>query len=90
MQVGANDIRSEVTIDQSSPLYCRGINDSGNNRVERAKKLHDLLIEAGIRSQFDLVANADHHPADLMQAVAEYFRIALQSCSTVQRKLERL
>lgn len=88
--VGANDIRSEVTIDQSSPLYCRGINDSGNNRVERAKKLHDLLIEAGIRSQFDLVANADHHPADLMQAVAEYFRIALQSCSTVQRKLERL
>jgi pimeloyl-ACP methyl ester carboxylesterase len=78
--VGSNDTRPEVTIPQVSPLYCPGINDSGNTRVDRAKKLHELLIESGIKSQFDEVPNADHHPGDLMPAVAAYFRREFKSC----------
>lgn len=74
--VGADDTRPEVMIPQSSPLFCPGINDSGSNRVERARRLHKLLIEAGIESQFDLVPNADHLPADVMPAVSAYFRRA--------------
>jgi len=76
--VGANDTRPEVTIPQASPLYCPRINDSGNTRVDRARKLHEMLVEAGIKSQLDEVPDADHLPGDLMPAVAAYFRRAFK------------
>lgn len=77
--VGSDDTSTEVIIPESSPLFCPGINDSGSNRVERAKRLHDALCEAGVGSQFDLVPNADHVPGALMPVVSEYFRRAFST-----------
>lgn len=74
--VGGEDTRPEVLVAPTSPLFCPGINDRGSNRVERALNLHNLLVEAGVRSQFDLVPGADHLPSELHPCVAAFFRAA--------------
>jgi acetyl esterase/lipase len=82
--VGGDDIRPEVLIPPSSPLFCPGINDSGSNRVERAMSLHRLLIDAGVAATFDLVPGADHVPSDLQSSIAAFFRAEFQRTTSAR------
>jgi poly(3-hydroxybutyrate) depolymerase len=72
--VGGDDTHPEINVLPGSSLYMEGINYGGTTRVERARALHNLLIENGVHSQFDIVPGAVHSFKEVALAVDSFFR----------------
>ncbi len=72
--VGAEDVGADVLMAPGSPLYMDGVNASGATRVERARTLHRVLLDAGADCRFDLVPGAGHQAQQVQLAVDAFFR----------------
>jgi hypothetical protein len=76
--IGEDDIETwDVTVGPKSTLWMDGINDSGDNRIERLRALQSALLDMGIAPRLDLVPGVSHEGARIQAPVKAFFADAL-------------
>lgn len=77
--IGDADIETwDVTVGPKSPLWMEGINDSGENRVERLRTLEKGLKAIGVEPRFDTVAGISHDGTGIQPPVKAFFSAVLK------------
>ncbi len=78
--IGDQDIETwDVTVGPQSALWTDGINDSGENRVDRLRCLEKSLLKLGLTPRFDTVAGVSHDGTAIQGAVKAFFADVLRS-----------
>lgn len=72
--VGSEDMHPEIFVAPGTEMYMPGINDTGANRVERARTLQRHYTDLGIASELDIVPGAMHLSKEVLTAVDAFFR----------------
>lgn len=78
--IGDQDIETwDVTVGPQSALWTDGINDSGENRVDRLRCLEKSLLKLGLTPRFATVAGVSHDGTAIQGAVKAFFADVLRS-----------
>ena len=79
MLIGSDDTETwEIQIDPSSSMWMEGINNTGENRIDRLRALQANFLAHGIGVQFDIVPSVAHDIPPVQPHVHAFFRTVVR------------
>lgn len=72
--IGSEDTKTwDVTVGPNSAFWMDGINDTGENRMDRLRSLQKALLTLGINPRFDVVPGVAHDGSLIQEPVKAFF-----------------